>query len=115
MPIGDQDQGGIALALGIGLAALPRGLEELLDLVGCQVFALAQVGIDRAERHCPVLCVGATSLSLAFASILLPPLQFIYPIMNIYRSIDQRIRRNFDSFSGPVLNLYCAPACWSAD
>jgi len=64
-----------ALALGVSLAALPGRLDELLDLVGCQVFALAQVGIDRPEWHCPVLCVGATRLSLAFACILLSPIK----------------------------------------
>src|SRR6516165_2151427 len=81
MPISDQHEGGIALALGVRLAALPGGLDELLDLVGYQVFALAQVGVDRSDWHCPVLCVGATSRSLAFACILLPPMELIYLIM----------------------------------
>ena len=61
MPISDQHQGGITLALVIGLAVLPGGLDELLDLVGCQVFALAQVGIDRPEWastfDCPIIVV----------------------------------------------------------
>ena len=43
------------MALGFGLAALAGGLDKLLDLVGCQVFALAQVGIDQPDWHCPVL------------------------------------------------------------
>jgi len=52
--------------LGIGLAALPGGLDELLDLVGCQVFALAQVGIDRSEWHCPVLVCWRYQPELGF-------------------------------------------------
>ena len=48
------------------LAALPGRLDELLDLVGCQVFALAQLGIDRSEWHCPVLACWRDQPELGF-------------------------------------------------
>jgi hypothetical protein len=100
----DQHERGIALTLGLGLAALPGCPDKLLDLVGCQVFALAQVGIDRPQPHCPVLCVGAPSRSLALAYILLSPVELIVAIVNLFRSI---VQRNIESLLGPALNVYC--------
>jgi len=71
---------GTALGLGLGFAAPLGGLDQPLDLVRCQVFALAQIGVGRSAWRCPVL-VGATSLSFALACILLPPMELIGLIM----------------------------------
>ena len=57
---------GTALGLGLGFAAPLGGLDQPLDLVRCQVFALAQVGIDRPEWHCPVLVCWRYQPELGF-------------------------------------------------
>jgi hypothetical protein len=88
MAIGDQHQGGIALALGVGLAALPGGLDKLLDLVRRQVLTLAQVGIDRPDWHCPVLVCWRHEPELGFSLHLLPPVEFIVLTIRIFRSIN---------------------------
>ena len=88
MPIGDQHQGGVALALSVGFAALAGGLDELLDLVRRQVLTLAQVGIDRLSGIVRFWCVDATSRSFDLACILLPPVELIVLTMSFFRSID---------------------------
>jgi len=51
------------------VAGLAGRLDQLLDLVRRQVLALAQVGIDRPERHCPVLVCWRMRLTHDFRSI----------------------------------------------
>src|SRR5262245_9510515 len=47
MPEGNQDHGGIAVAI----AVLPSRSHERLDLMLSQVFATAQIAVPRAPRH----------------------------------------------------------------
>jgi hypothetical protein len=47
MPVGDEDQRAIARTVA---AELARGLQELLDLIGGQVLALAPRGVGLARR-----------------------------------------------------------------
>src|SRR3974390_2097551 len=114
MPIGDQHEGGIALGLSVGLAALPGGLDQLLDLVRCQVFALAQIGVGRSAGHCPVLVCWRDQPELRFCLHFAASSGIDCPECPFPVNQSDEIGRNIESLSGPALNVYCSLMWWSA-
>ena len=52
VPVGDQDHGGVAVAVAVGLG----GLDQLLDLGLGQMLARAQLGIRLPQRRLPLWC-----------------------------------------------------------
>ena len=66
MPIGDQDQGGITLAI----TATLGDSDQLVDLGGRQVFPRSQLGVGPPDRNCPIFVAWreppASAVSRAF-------------------------------------------------
>jgi hypothetical protein len=62
MPIGDQDQRRVALAV----TAMLGGGDQLVDLGRRQVFPLPQLRVGAPERNCPILAAWRDHLQVRF-------------------------------------------------
>jgi hypothetical protein len=66
MPVGQEHHECVSMTV----AVLPDGLDQLLDLIGRQVLACAQLSVWRAlRRDCSILVIGVTSRRFEFVMI----------------------------------------------